>query len=478
MRKRDILRLKNNPIIHAVYLSAKECNADIYLVGGVIRNIMCSFPIGCDYDFALTGRVKDVAERFAISMNGSPFLLDKEIDSFRIVVKKGAININVDLSPLKGRNIIEDIFARDFTVNAMAIDLRELFEKDKVLLIDPLNGAKDSKKRLIAPVKEGIFDDDPVRLLRAVRLSAQYGFSINMDAENLIKAEAHLLKTSSWERIRDEFFATIICHNAGDNLKKLYAFGLLQEIFPEIIDWERLEDYDLMSHIIKAVQEGERIVCGITEFIPEYEEVIFRHFNGLIGNIPRSAFFKFVIFLHDAGKAVAIKIDGERLRFPGHEIEGEAIAKKTAKRLKLSRKASGVLCKLIRNHHRVFNMASMEKVSSRSKAHFFRIMEQDGIDLLFMSLADARATRGGEDLELAELVKEVVSFYFDVYAVKKPPPLLKGNDVMRIFKIPEGIMVGKILKEIQDAEAMGLIKNKRDAVEFIKNGFFYKPKGN
>lgn len=462
--------------MRAVYFSAKECGSDAYLVGGVVRNVISKLPIGCDYDFALTGNIKDAAERFASLANGSPFLLDKEISSFRVAVKKGDTKINIDLSPLKGGNIIEDIFARDFTVNAMAIDLRELFEKDKVLLIDPLAGARHSKKRLLAPIKDDIFNNDPIRLLRAVRLSAQYGFSINKDTETLIKARAHLLKTSSWERIRDEFFATIICHNAGDNLKKLYALGLLQEIFPEIIDWDRLENYDLMSHIIKAVQEGERIICGITEFIPEYEDVILRHFDGLIGNIPRSAFFKFAMFLHDVGKAVAIKIDGERLRFPGHEMEGEAIAKKTAKRLKLSRNASAILCKLIRNHHRVFNMASMEKVSSRSKAHFFRIMDQDGIDLLFMSLADARATRGGEDPELAELVKEVVSFYFDVYAVKKPPPLFKGNDVMSVFNIPEGIMVGKILKKIQDAEGIGLIKNKKDAVEFINKWLLDKSK--
>lgn len=468
LRKQDILRLKNDPVIDAVYSSAKELNIYVYLVGGIVRNIISKLPIGYDYDFVLSMKAKDAAEKLALIIKGSPFLLDKESGSFRVVIKKNNASINVDLSPIKGRDIIEDIFKRDFTINAMAIDMKKLFEKDVVPIIDPLNGARHGKKKLIAPAREDIFDNDPIRLLRAVRLSAQYGFSIDEDMEYLIKAKSYLLKTSSWERIRDEFFAIINCHNVGNNIKKLWMLGLLQEIFPEIKEWDKLEDYDLKSHVIKTVVEGEKILYNLKKLVPEYEDAVLSHFDSLIGNIPRSAFFKFAVFLHDIGKPVSMKIDGERLRFTGHEIEGETITKKIAKRLKLSNRASRILCKLVRNHHRVFNMASLGRILTRSKAYFFRIMDKDGIDLLFLSLADAQATRGGEDTELAMFVRNLTSFYFDAYIVKKPTPLLKGGDVMRIFNIPQGIMIGRILKKIQDAEGMGLIKNRKDAVRFIK----------
>ena len=86
-----------------------------------------------------------------------------------------------------------------------------------------------------------------------------------------------------------------------------------------------------------------------------------------------------------------------------------------------------------------------------------------------LSLADARATRNGDDPELAVFVKDLIGFYYKVYSVKKPKPLLNGNEVMEIFGISEGIMVGKILEKIAEAEEKGIIKNKRDVVGFIKD---------
>jgi len=172
-----------------------------------------------------------------------------------------------------------------------------------------------------------------------------------------------------------------------------------------------------------------------------------------------------------------MKSDDKCLRFTGHDAEGEAIAKKIARRLKLSRRLLVSLGKIVRNHHRVFNIASLEKVSLRSKAHFFRVMDIDGLDLLFLSIADARATRGSEDHELEELVKELIPFYFDTYRVRKMPPILKGDEIMKIFQIPEGIIVGRILKKVQEAEGMGIVNDKEEAVEFIRGWLHGKAKG-
>ncbi|OGP31730.1 MAG: hypothetical protein A2073_05290 [Deltaproteobacteria bacterium GWC2_42_11] len=479
MRRKDVSRLREDPVIYNLYPCLAGFGIDAYLVGGVVRNIICNIPVGYDYDFALTGKIRDAAERIAFTMHGSPFPLDKAAGSYRIVIKGGAYNsINIDLSLVSGRGITEDVLTRDFTINAVAVDIKELFEKDNVSLIDPLNGARDARERHIIPVKDDIFDADPIRMLRAVRLAAQHSFNIDSRTEKLIKEKSYLLKTTSWERIRDDFFAILDCCNAAYNLKRLYELGLLKEIFPEIKDWEKLKGYDLLSHVIKAVAEGENLIYGLKGFIPVYEELVLQHFKSpASGNISRSAFFRFVLFLHDAGKAFTMKSDDKCLRFTGHDAEGEAIAKKIARRLKLSRRLLVSLGKIVRNHHRVFNIASLEKVSLRSKAHFFRVMDIDGLDLLFLSIADARATRGSEDHELEELVKELIPFYFDTYRVRKMPPILKGDEIMKIFQIPEGIIVGRILKKVQEAEGMGIVNDKEEAVEFIRGWLHGKAKG-
>ncbi|MBI5682007.1 MAG: CCA tRNA nucleotidyltransferase [Deltaproteobacteria bacterium] len=468
LRQKDILKLRKDFVIRAVYSSKKDLDTNIHLVGGVVRNLVSKLPMGCDYDFVLTSKIKETALRLALILGGSPFLLDKETGSFRIVIRKNNLRVTVDLSPLKGRDITHDLFMRDFTINAMAVNVEELFETDTVEIIDPLKGVSDSRRRCIVLIKDTIFEDDPVRLLRAVRLSAQYGFSISRETENIIKSKAHLLKTSSWERIRDEFFIILNCHNIRHNLKKLYAVGLLQEIFPEIRDWEMLSNYDLMSHIIQAVTEGEKLLYDIKKIMPEYLDAISSHFDSIVENIPRICLFKLGIFLHDIGKPVTMKIDERGIRFTGHDLEGETIVKRIAKRLKLGKKPAKTLCSLVRNHHRIFTMASQEKIPYRTKAHLFRAMDKDGIDLLFLSLADARATRGGEDYRLVQVVRELISFYYNIYSIKKQPPLLKGDDIMRLFKIPEGVMVGRILKKVQDTEGEGRVKNKKEAIEFIR----------
>lgn len=468
LRQRDILKLRKDPVLMSAYFSVKDAGVDIHLVGGAVRNLVSRFPIGLDYDLVLTSRVKEISQKLASLLEGSLFLLDKKAGSYRIVVKEDDIKLTVDLSPLKGRTIIEDLYMRDFTINAMAVNIKELFEKDIVKIIDQLNGIRDSKKRCITLIKDTTFEDDPVRLLRAYRLSAQYGFSINKDTENIIKANARFLKRASWERIRDEFFLILNCHNTVVHLKRLYNTGLLAEIFPEIRDWEILREYDLFSHSVRAVTEGERLLYEIKDFVPEYAFSVSSHFDSVVENITRAGLFKLGIFLHDIGKAITIKIDGARMRFIRHDLEGETIVKRIIKRLKLGKKAARTLCNLVRNHHRIFTIASMEKIPYRTKTHLFRVMEGDSIDLLFLAVADARATRGSEDYRLVQIVRELMDFYFRVYNIKKQPPLLRGTDVMRLFNVPQGIMVGRILKRIEDAEGEGIIKNRKEAVEFIK----------
>jgi poly(A) polymerase len=509
MKAEVISKLRNEPILKVIFDVLNTEGVHAYLVGGVLRNLLLSQPLGFDYDIVLERNIGDTANLLARRLKGSHFLLDKESGSYRVVVKAGSGRwdvgggknknhipyltlyppyFNIDLSPCKGKDIFEDLRNRDFTINAMAVPTNAFFEKKKIELIDIFNGQIDAKNKTIKMLKPDIFDNDPVRLLRAVRLSAQYSLSIDRETERLIKIKAKLLPTSSWERIRDEFFSILACASSVNYVKRLYELSLLREILPEVRDWEDLIDYDLISHAFKTLEQGEKLSNNLKAFVAEFADSINNDFQISLGNISRMGLFKLSLFIHDAGKPTTMKKEEDRIRFIGHEVEGEAICKRIGRRLKLSRGASTFIARLVRNHHRVFNLASLKKVqeqegsaflraqakpkhlTNRSWSHMFRAVGgEDGIPLVLLSLADARATRNGDDPELASFVRDLIGFYYKVYAVSKPKPILNGNEVMEIFGVSEGVIVGRILRRLAEAEGEGVVKNKRDGVKFIKS---------
>lgn len=462
-------KLKKDPILKAIFDAANISGVKPYLVGGIVRNLILRRPFGLDYDVVLNSNIKEIANIIAKKLKGNPFLLDKESGAYRVAIKQESGILNIDISPYNGRNISEDLSDRDFTINAMAVDIISLFTQKKTSLVDIFNGRADAKNKIIRMIKPKTFDDDPLRLLRALRLSAQYGLIIDKETERCIKEKAGLLTKSSWERIRDEFFLILASCKSAHYVGRLQELSLLREIIPEIGEWEDLAGYNLLNHAFKTLEQGENLYNELNEFAPEVAGHIEKYFQTQIGSAYRNGLFKLALFIHDAGKPATMKQENGRMRFIGHEAEGEIIAKRMARRLKLSRGAILFVSRLVRNHHRVFNLASLEKVTERSMAHLFRATGgEDGIALVLLALADARATRNGDDPELAAFVRKLIDFYYKTYAVSKPRPILNGNEVMKIFGVSEGVMVGRILRKLAEAEGNGIIKNKRDAVGFVK----------
>ena len=157
------------------------------------------------------------------------------------------------------------------------------------------------------------------------------------------------------------------------------------------------------------------------------------------------------------------------MRFIGHDSEGAKRIPEVMERLRFSRKNASELALLVKNHHRVFMLASLRERSYRAKGHFFRAMGgESGLMLLCLALADARATRGGEDPELYEVVLEMMRFYYGVYIKVKPAPLMTGRQVMDAFRVPEGPQVGQILRKMNEGVETGAVRNRKEAVAYIK----------
>ncbi len=441
----------------------------LYAVGGFVRDMLLKRPSVRDYDLAVNRDAEGFAFMLAARLRAAAFPLDRDSGSFRVAKKTPQGIVTIDVAPFNGRTITGDLKKRDFTINAIAVDLAEAFEKKGFVFIDPCLGVKDLEKRVLRRVSDKAFDDDPLRTLRAVRISRQFGLTIEKSTLRLVKEKSRLLSGVSMERIRDEFLLIFSCPRAVKGLKLLFELKMMDEITP-CCAWD-IKGYDLKAHSLKTVREAEKLVRWMNN---KDAKGVWLEARGFLsehsGGLRNEAILKLLCFLHDAGKPSAMKTEEGRLRFIGHEVKGALLVRALLKRLRFSRKTIALVSGLVKDHHRPFMLLALKKPSFRAKAHFFRATGgAPGILLLLCALADARATRGGEDKRLFALVSRMLKFYFSVFIVKRPALLLNGRDVMEIFSIPEGRLVGDILRKISEGLEAGAIADKQGAILYIRD---------
>ncbi len=466
-------------VFKALHQLSKEKKVKVYLVGGALRNLYLAAPFEPDIDLVLDRGINAFPEAVAARLGGRAFVLDKETKAARVIVRKGHKTYTLDFSPMAGRDIAEDLKKRDFTVNATAVEVSSIFEGPELKVIDPSGGLADAARKVLAATNKRVFQEDPLRCMRAVRLSLQYGFAISPGTLVLLKAGARLFHKTSVERIRDELLRIFSCGNAARGLKAVFNTGIADAALPEAGEWAGLKGYDLLTHSLKTLVEAEVLLSNLDAEFPLHAGRLARHFSSSIGGVKRGVFLKLCAFFHDIGKPSAMTREHGRLRFIGHDSIGASIALEMAKRLRMSRKAAAGLSAAIKSHHRVFMFAGLKEKSEggaphdRAKAHFFRAVGgRLGVDLLFLAVADARATRGGEDPEVKKAAGELLDFYYGVFSRKRPQPLLTGAEVMRLFGVSQGPLVGEILAGISEAIESGAVTNRKEAVGYVFKRFF------
>ncbi|MFQ5479919.1 MAG: hypothetical protein ACE5DW_01425, partial [Thermodesulfobacteriota bacterium] len=257
-----------SPLAEDVFLSAVTRLAagrglSIYLVGGMIRNILLNEALPRDYDFLVEGETAELAAEAARELGGSAFLLDKENGLYRVAIKKAGIIITMDFLPLRFPRVEDDLLQRDFTLNAMALPLAPLCaDPPAVTLIDPLGGLIDCDKRALRLAGEEALRADPLRSLRAVRLSYRYGLTIDEKTRELIKKQAPLIeeKSVSIERIRDEIALIFTAHRTAEAIACLVELDLLDVAMPPLKSLRGAADLLCKSPVsLKTLKEADTL---------------------------------------------------------------------------------------------------------------------------------------------------------------------------------------------------------------------------
>jgi tRNA nucleotidyltransferase/poly(A) polymerase len=464
-----------------------------YLVGGAIRDAMLSKQIQ-DYDFLLDGDVFHLARIIANQISGAYYPLDENQGAARVIYTSSeGVRKILDFVVLKDSNLENDLRSRDFTINAMAVDL---FSPQQ--LLDPLSGAADLWSKSLRTCSTSAFKDDPIRVIRAVRLAAAFDLKIIPDTRRLMVNSVSQLTTVSIERIRDEIFRILGGPRAHTSIRALDMIGALDYVLPELQALKGVKQSaphikDVWEHTLDTLKyldtliaflspetkpnQADNLVFGLCQLhIGMFRSSIEKHLA--IELIPdrslRSIIF-FAALYHDIAKPLTISVeDDQRIRFLKHEKAGADIGTKRGIHLRLSNKEIDRLRIIIKNHMRPTLLArGRNGPSARAIYRFFRSTGIAGIDICLLSLADLLATYGmsipqGRWVRQLKVVRNLMEAWWQ-YPEEKidPPTILNGHDIIEKFGLSPGPELGILLESLREAQVSGEINSKKEAIRYV-----------
>jgi len=472
-----IKKLQKEPFLKAVVDIAAKNRNKIFLVGGYLRDIILNRDREVyDLDFAMKTGAISFARKVAKKIKGNFVLLDKQHGCARVVYNKNKKNCTLDFTDFRGEDIKKDLLLRDFSINTLSVDISKIKKAEDLtsIIIDYYGGLNDLKDKKINVVTKKSFREDPLRIIRAFSLSCLLDFKITALTLSQIKKEKAKVSQVAFERIRDELFKILDKAQAFDYLKMMDDMGVLEVIIPEIkimrgVGQGPYHHLDVWQHSLETVAQLESII-----YQSRNNPKIQAYLNQIIAsNRKRSSLLKLGALLHDIGKPQSLKVESGRTRFHGHEHVGRDMVNRISERLKLSTKENDSLEKMVLWHLRPGYLADFKMPTPRAVFRYFRDTASEGISILLISLADQRATRGPltDDESRGhheKVIMDLIDFYFKKQEEKKLPRLISGLDLIRKLKLKPSPLFGKILSNIEEAQAVGKIKTKKQALELAK----------
>jgi len=485
--------LRFSPLVEKVRLALPQ-GAPIYLVGGAVRDMLIG-RFSHDLDFAIPQKAIPTSRRLAKSLGADFFPLDPERDTGRIILTDDdGQRTFLDFSAYRGPDLESDLRDRDFTVNAMAIPMH-----GDPVLIDPLGGSKDLREKLLRACSDRAFLNDPVRTVRAVRLGVALGFKLIPETRQLLHQAIPELGRVSPERLRDELFRILEGRTPASALRTLDLLGALEFLLPELsllkgVSQSAPHTSDVFEHTLNSAQRMAEVLdvlspqpkpdsadnwaMGLISLrLGRYRPQLHQHLATPL-NLDRSlrALLVLAALYHDIGKPQTRQVDENyRIRFLEHETAGTSIATQRAAHLHLSNQETSRLATLIRNHMRPLLLAHNKDLPSRKAVyHYFRDCGEAGVDICLLALADALGTYGvslpqDEWARLVEVVRILLEAWWEKQAEHvSPPTLLSGSDLIQELGLHPGPQVGKLLEAIREAQAIGEVQTREQALEVAR----------
>jgi len=423
-----------------------KSNYQIYLVGGAVRNLLMKKETQ-NWDFATSATPEQILALFPDGFYNNTYgTVSIPVETH---CNASLQQIIVEITPFRkesnyqdarhpetiswAKTIEEDLARRDFTINAIAYDGNKI--------TDLWNGQKHINEKMIVAVGEAHkrFQEDALRLMRAIRLTSQLGFLIEKNTLSAIKKNAQLITKISHERIRDELIKILSSDHPSEGILFLRSTGLLSFIIPELnscfavsqISPKRHHIYDVGTHLIMALKH-----C------PSKDPIT-----------------RLATLLHDIGKVKTYRKDPQTqiITFHNHEVVSTILVTNIADRLRLSNKEKEKLIRLVKYHQFTVSEIQTDKAVRRFIREVGKEYVQDMLDLRTGDRIGSGATPTSWRLELFK--KRIIEVQKQPFAVTDLK--VDGNDVMKELNIKPGRQIGDILKNLFEQVVEGKLKNER-----------------
>jgi tRNA nucleotidyltransferase/poly(A) polymerase len=440
-----------------------------WLVGGAVRDRLLDRPTA-DLDLVVDADVRAAARALARAIRGPAFELSDEFGAWRVLAADRSWQ--ADLSPLRGGSLEADLALRDFTVNAIAEPLAGGAR------IDPHGGAADLAARRLRAVGPAAFADDPLRVLRLVRLAAQLGLEPERATIDLARGEAPRVAAVAQERVFAELKRVLGGDGVLHSLRRMQDLGLVAAILPELyalrgIEQNHYHHADVHDHTIEvleqvvALQADPAAVFG-TEHEPALRALLA---EPLADDIDRGLALRLGALLHDAAKPATLgRRDDGTPTFLGHDRAGAQLARDVLTRLRASEKLKAHVAALVRHHLRLGFLVHQRPLSRRALYGYLTACEPVEVDVTLLSVADRLATRGRNATEAiakhVELAQEVLPETLAWRAAGRREPLVRGDRVARTLHISDGPEIGRLLAAIDEARFAGEVSTRDEALAF------------
>ena len=468
------MRLALNPDQERLLQAVREALSPgqaCYLVGGAVRDYLLGRPLH-DLDFVLPEDPTHLAKRVANRLNVGYFVLDDQRHTARVVYKTpDGGSFPLDFVQFTGETLEEDLANRDFTLNAMALSVEDL---DSV--IDPLQGQADLKQGLLRPCSLHALVDDPVRILRAVRLAKQFLLEYAPGLSELAQAAARDLPNTSAERQRDELFRILEGPDPAGGIADAERFGVFSIMIPapdmpgeEKIEFSRLDQalstatyfrtiLQLLNPFEVQVYSKESPLGIMVNVFDPYRGRLQEYFSEEITmGRPKSSLVLFSLLL--MGKLISENVPEK--------------AWECARRYQLSNAEADWVRTLAQENQAVKVLAGSSGFPDRRAIYlYFKKTEKTGLAIAILYLAKSLAEPGKSstsewDRQLRIVQMLLKAWWEEQRVVINPKLLLNGRDLQREFELLPGAMIGQLLAELKEAQASGDVENEEEARKFI-----------
>ena len=466
--------------ISALVEVAQKEGYQLYLVGGFLRDALLGKSCK-DADFVST-KASELAKLVARQTGSKPVLIDRKFGTVRLIPSVQPDGIGepcvVDLSPLRGSSIVDDLYQRDFTINSLAFDISAWGTDSGTHLLDPLGGIRDLEAGRLRACSQSSLSDDPLRILRAYRLVSAYGLNLPDQTRKSILQACHRLNQVAVERIRDEMMLILSAASSVSILRMLDEDGVLKLLLPECVGMRNLRQndskhLDVWQHSLSALEALEFILSNIQELLGGYaDDASAILTQKLAGERRRQTSLKLGVLLHNIGKPGRTSLGKKgAMHFYAHQAAGSELAASLCTRLRLSNKEINFVSQLVRQHIRSIHLFRLTPTPTQALARFFRLGPELFWPLLLLFASDYMAAQesismGAHLQPLRQRIGGWLDFYYEQLKPREmEPPIVNGNDLMKCLHLSPGPMVGRLLNALAELQWEGRISTQQEALD-------------